>query len=80
MNRDPRAGHEGFYRLEPQPHVPGWKVYVGFARGGFLLHPGRRTLGCINVLKDDPKAMDQYKGMLKLLEGEDGQNYLLVAP
>jgi RHS repeat-associated protein len=80
MNRDLRAGHEGFYRLEPVPPIPGYLVRSHARRGGFGLHPGRRTLGCINVLKDDPKAMQQYKQMLNLLEAEDGQNYLLVAP
>jgi len=28
----------------------------------------------------DPKAMQQYNQLLQLLEAEDGQNYLLVAP
>jgi RHS repeat-associated protein len=80
MNRDLRPGHDGIYRLEPVPQIPGWEVRVGLKRGGFELHPGHRTLGCINVLKDDPNAVQQYNRMLKLLEAEDGQNYLLVAP
>jgi hypothetical protein len=62
------------------PQIPGWRVLFGLKRGGFELHPGERTRGCINVLRNDPKAMQQYNRMLKLLQAEDGQNYLLVAP
>jgi RHS repeat-associated protein len=80
MNRDFRPGHEGIYRLEPVPQIPGWKVRLGLKRGGFELHPGTRTLGCINVLRTDERAMKQYRELLKLLQAEDSQNYLLVAP
>jgi RHS repeat-associated protein len=83
MNRDLRAGHEGIYRLEPIPHHPWWDgllVRMGLKRGGFELHRGTRTVGCINVLKTDESAMNEYRELLKLLEAEDGRNYLLVAP
>jgi RHS repeat-associated protein len=80
MNRDSRPGHEGIYRLEPIPKIPWWQYYSGLKRGGFELHPGTRTVGCINVLKTDPRALAQYDRLRKLLEAEDGRNYLLVAP
>ena len=80
MNRDTRAGHEQWYRLEPIPHRPGWAVFFHVQRGGFALHPGGRSLGCITVNKNDPQGMAQLDALLKLLREEDGMNYLLVAP
>jgi RHS repeat-associated protein len=80
MNTDTRAGHESFYRLEPVPQIPGWKVDLGLARGGFELHPGSRSLGCITANKNDPQAMQQYQQLNQLLQSEDGNNWLLVAP
>src|SRR5439155_4201788 len=49
MNKDLRPGHEYWYRLEPIPHIPGWKVRLGLARGGFAMHLGTFSEGCINV-------------------------------
>jgi RHS repeat-associated protein len=80
MNPDTRKGQTDRYRLEPDPPIPGWKVDLGLERGGFELHPGHRTLGCINVLKDDPNAMNQYQQLQQLLDSETGSNYLVVAP
>jgi uncharacterized protein RhaS with RHS repeats len=83
MNADPRKGNEGQFRLEPQPTVAGWRVWLpgwmpGAARGGFRLHLGSRTHGCINALWDDPSTRAQYQTMLDLLKSEDGNNWLLV--
>jgi RHS repeat-associated protein len=86
MNPDPRPGHEGQYRLEPEPPIikwyrewlPGW--VPGSQRGGFRLHLGSRTHGCINVLYDDPVARAQYLAMQLLLDSEEGNNWLLVTP
>lgn len=80
MNSDTRPGHELFYRLEPVPHIPGWKVDFGLARGGFELHPGSISLGCITTDKKDPKAMQQYQQLFQLLQSESGNDWLLVAP
>jgi RHS repeat-associated protein len=80
MNRDLRPGHDGIFRLEPVPRIPGWQVRLFWRRGGFELHLGTTTLGCINVLKTEQNAMEQYNRLRKLLEAEDDQNYLLVAP
>jgi len=80
MNPDTRPGQTDRYRLEPQPTIPGWKVILGLERGGFELHPGHRTLGCINVLKDDPSAMQQYHQLQQLLDSQTGSNFLQVVP
>jgi RHS repeat-associated protein len=80
MNPDTRPGQTDRYRLEPQPTIPGWKVTLGLERGGFELHPGHRTLGCINVLKDDPNAMQQYQRLRQLLDSQTGSNFLHVIP
>jgi hypothetical protein len=80
MNTDTRSGHESFYRLEPVPPIPGWKVILGLRRGGFELHPGSISLGCITTNKNDPQAMQQYQQLNQLLQSEDGNNWLLVAP
>jgi RHS repeat-associated protein len=81
MNTDTRPGNQSFYRLEPVPPIPGWKVKLGLERGGFELHPGSRSLGCITTNKNDPQAMQQYQQLDQLLQSEgDGNNWLLVAP
>ncbi len=87
MNPDPRPGNEGQYRLEPAPLIPGWSEKLpgwmpGSQRGGFRLHLGSRTHGCINAFYDDPVARDQYKAMQQLLDSptEGGNNLLLVGP
>jgi len=87
MNPDPRPGNQGQYRLEPVPKIdwyrellPGW--IPGSQRGGFRLHLGSRTHGCINALYDDTATRDQYKAMQQLLDSssETGNNWLLVTP
>jgi RHS repeat-associated protein len=80
MNPDTRQGQTDRYRLEPQPPIPGWKVRLFLERGGFELHPGHITLGCINVLKDDPNAMQQYQQLQQLLNSQTGSNFLTVVP
>ena len=80
MNPDTRPGQTDRYRLEPVPAIPGILVRLGLARGGMELHPGHRTLGCINALKDDPNVMNQYHQLQQLLNAETGNNWLLVYP
>lgn len=85
MNPDPRPGNEGQYRLEPVPPIPWYREILpgwvpGSKRGGFRLHLGSRTHGCINVLYDDPVARAQYLAMQQLLSSEEGNNWLSVTP
>jgi len=80
MNRDDRSGHSGFWRLEPNPKIPGWKCDLGLARCGFELHPGSISLGCITTSKTDPTAMQQYNNVNVLLSQENGSNSLTVIP
>ena len=83
MNRDDRPGHEGFWRLEPDPKIPGWKCYAGKIFGvrcGFELHPGGTSLGCITADKKSPDAMDMYRTINDLLNRENGRNHLVVVP
>jgi RHS repeat-associated protein len=82
MNRDNRPGHEGFWRLEPNPTIPGWKCDLHWdgVRCGFELHPGSISLGCITADKKNVNAMKQYAGVNKLLVSEDGANSLVVKP
>ena len=78
MNKDLRPGHEYCYRLEPIPHIPGWKVRLGLARGGFAMHLGTFSEGCINVDKNDPVARQKYFDLLKMLDAEQGDNFMWV--
>lgn len=80
MNKDARSGHEDFWRLEPNPPVPGWKYYLGFARNGFMLHPGTLSLGCITTDKNNADAMRDYHDINNLLNQENGENQLKVVP
>lgn len=80
MNPDSRPGHEHFWRLEPNPQVPGWRCMLGLNRCGFELHPGGISLGCITTDKNDPKAMNQYSSIDALLNQEVGGNNLTVVP
>jgi hypothetical protein len=80
MNPDNRPGHEDFWRLEPNPQIPGWKCYLGLARCGFELHPGGISLGCITVDKHNSPAMKQYNQVNALLNEEVGYNQLTVVP
>jgi hypothetical protein len=86
MNTDTRPEHQnlGFnvYRLEPYPYDP-WRgplTRMGLARGGFELHIGSRTLGCINADKTNPQAVQQYHDIDRMLQFENGSNFLTVTP
>ena len=80
MNKDDRSGHESFWRLEPNPTIPGWKCRLGLERCGFELHPGGTSLGCITADKRNRDAMTQYRDVDKLLNKESGGNQLRVVP
>jgi hypothetical protein len=80
MSKDDRQGHEFWYRLEPLPHIPGWKVRLGLERGGFALHLGTFSEGCINVDKNNPDLRQKFNDLLNLLDSEQGDNYLYVVP
>lgn len=84
MNLDTRPEHAGWglYRLEPWPHsiLDGWLYKHHFTRGGFELHLGSITYGCINADKTNPKAAEQYGHIRSLLQSEDGGNFLTVVP
>jgi uncharacterized protein RhaS with RHS repeats len=80
MNRDDRPGHEGFWRLEPNPKIPGWKCRLGLERCGFELHPGGTSLGCITADKKNSDVMKQYQNVNNLLNQENGNNHLRVVP
>jgi hypothetical protein len=76
--------HQGMdlYRLQPWPHQwdDGLLYKLHLKRGGFELHLGSISLGCINVDKKNPGAAQQYHEMNRLLQSEDGSNYLTVVP
>jgi hypothetical protein len=82
MNEDDRPGHEGFWRLEPNPTIPGWecRLHWNGIRCGFELHPGGTSLGCITADKKNAAVMKQYGGINKLLMSENGKNSLTVTP
>ena len=50
------------------------------APGGFELHLGTISLGCINADKRNPAAAQQYQQLNQLLQSENGSNYLTVVP
>jgi RHS repeat-associated protein len=82
MNFDTRPEHQGWgdYRLEPWPHHfwDGMLYKLHFQRGGFELHIGSITFGCINADKTNPEAVKQFHQMQQLLQSEDGSNFLTV--
>ncbi len=84
MNADQRPEHRGWgmYRLEPWPHhsYDGLLYTLGQMRGGFELHIGSVTFGCINANKTSPQAVKQYHALEKILQFEDGSNFLTVVP
>ncbi|KAF0190254.1 MAG: Sel1 domain-containing protein, partial [Gammaproteobacteria bacterium] len=80
INSDDRSGHEGFWRLEPNPQIPGWKCKTGLKRCGFMLHPGQVSLGCITVDPSNKNTMRQYNRIDRILQREDGSNTLTVTP
>jgi len=71
------------FRLEPWPNDTWSRMkrdleHSRFHGLGVQLHRGHYSEGCINVLQDDPTAMQQYDLMLELLISEDGRNFLTV--
>ena len=70
MNKDP-LNRPLFWQLQPNPDR-GWRS------GGFLLHPGTISAGCITVERNDPNAMKQLEDVNALLLEEDGDNKLKV--
>ncbi|HWZ44719.1 MAG TPA: RHS repeat-associated core domain-containing protein [Candidatus Saccharimonadales bacterium] len=72
----------GQYRLEPWPHHfwDGFFYNRGWIRGGFELHVGSITFGCINADKTNPGVVAQYQNMRALLQTEVGGNFLTVIP
>ncbi|MBT9539680.1 MAG: DUF2778 domain-containing protein [Thiobacillus sp.] len=78
LNQDDRPGNEGFWRLEPNPEIPGWKCRLGLERCGFMLHPGQISLGCITADPENIKTMRQYNRIDSLLQRENGSNTLKV--
>jgi RHS repeat-associated protein len=89
MNPDQRPEHQGWglYRLQPVKWSK-WDSFlydlssigIGNKRGGFEFHIGTRTHGCINAESSDPLAVNQYHAIQRMLEAEDGFNYLTVVP
>jgi len=67
----------GWWRLESVPPTPGWRVRTGTGRGGFAIHPGTRTVGCINIDKNNSDAMRRYRDIHELLK-RDQPNRLFV--
>jgi RHS repeat-associated protein len=80
MNLDERPGHQTWWRLEPMPRVPGWKVRLHLARGGFAMHLGQSSLGCINIDRNNVDAAGRYSNLFNRLLGEWDRNILLVSP
>ncbi len=80
MNKDNRLGHENWWRLEPSPKIPGWKVRLGLVRGGFAFHLGSRSAGCINADENNPVTVADFNNLHRLLLNENGQNTLKVIP
>jgi len=75
------------YRLQPTQWSK-WDSFlyflaafgIGNKRGGFEFHLGSITHGCINADKFDPRAVEQYNAIRRMLEAENGSNYLTVVP
>lgn len=53
---------------------------AGRISGGFELHIGSITFGCINANKTNPQAVQQYHDLQRMLQFEDGSNFLTVVP
>ena len=80
MNQDDRPGHKGFWRLEPNPKISGWKCLLRLKRCGFELHPGTISWGCITADRNNGDTMKQYESVNRLLNQENGDNQLTVVP
>jgi hypothetical protein len=85
INPDLRPEHAGWplFRLEPDPPVSkldAGLIRLNLKRGGFELHIGTRTHGCINAENGDPQAVKQFNAIYQLLRSESGNNHLLVLP
>ncbi|ADW17596.1 YD repeat protein [Desulfobulbus propionicus DSM 2032] len=80
INEDNRPGHNDWFRLEPSPKIPGWKVLSGLERGGFAFHLGSRSAGCINANKNNQETVQQFRNLQNLIKRESGSNTLKVGP
>ena len=80
INEDNRLGHDDWFRLEPSPKIPGWRVLSGLERGGFAFHLGSRSAGCINANKNNQETVEQFRNLQNLLKRESGSNTLKVGP
>jgi RHS repeat-associated protein len=85
INPDLRPEHAGWplFRLEPMPRLSKFDallVKLNLERGGFELHIGTITHGCINAQNGDPQAVRQFYAIQGLLQSESGNNQLLVIP
>jgi RHS repeat-associated protein len=80
MNEDTRPGHQGFWRLEPDPPVRWWEYKLGLRRNGFELHLGSISYGCVTGGKSNPTVVKQYNEINQLLQSENGDNTLTVVP
>jgi hypothetical protein len=82
MNADTRPEHAGrnMFRLEPWPHRTGQGMLetLHLTRGGFELHIGSITHGCINVYWGSEGAGTFNNALLPLLVSQDGNNWLTV--
>jgi hypothetical protein len=77
INMDDRHPDRIFWRLEPNPKVPGWayyltRIYPTGPRGGFMLHDGTHSLGCITIDNKNEKAMTQLRILDTLLKSDSG--------
>lgn len=80
INEDGRPNHETWLRLEPVPRVAGWKVWTGLRRGGFAMHVGGNSAGCITVDRDNQEAVEDYLDLRTALLNEMPNNTLHVLP
>lgn len=80
MNRDARPEHRAgkWWRLEAIPPVTGWEYYTGQKRSGMAMHAGTRSIGFININKNDPSAMRDYNTLNEMLLSEEGSNFMGV--
>lgn len=84
INPDLRPEHAGWslFRLEPMPQLTKLEallVRLNLKRGGFELHVGTITHGCINA-QNGTQAVRSFNAIQALLQSESGNNQLLVIP
>jgi len=72
------ANSGNWWRLRPQSLVQrAWDGYGWGRGGGYLLHPGRESFGCITYENGNDEA---YRSLNDLLRREQGSNTLRVTP